>query len=105
MGGDSDFFRSCQEDYPNATSIEIVECVSNSLESQQTSNATEVQDFLFIISGALIFFMQAGFAVLCAGAVRIKNVQNTMLKNLLDACGAAIAFFCVGKSPDDDGNE
>ena len=34
--------------------------------------------------------------MLCAGAVRKKNVQNTMLKNLLDTCGAAIAFFCVG---------
>jgi len=34
--------------------------------------------------------------MLCAGAVRKKNVGNTMLKNLLDACGAALAFFCVG---------
>ena len=47
-------------------------------------------------SGALVFFMQAGFAMLCAGSVRKKNTQNTMLKNLLDACGAAIAYFCVG---------
>ena len=45
---------------------------------------------------ALVFFMQAGFAMLCAGAVRKKNVQNTMLKNLLDACGAALAFFVIG---------
>ena len=34
--------------------------------------------------------------MLCAGCVRKKNVQNTMLKNLLDACGAAVAFFSVG---------
>ena len=34
--------------------------------------------------------------MLCAGAVRKKNVGNTMLKNLLDACGAAVAFFFVG---------
>jgi len=40
--------------------------------------------------------MQAGFAMLCAGSVRRKNVQNTMLKNLLDACGASFAFFAVG---------
>ena len=43
-----------------------------------------------------MFFMQAGFAMLCAGCVRQKNVQNTMLKNLLDACGAAIGFWSVG---------
>ena len=30
--------------------------------------------------GALVFFMQAGFAMLCAGSVRRKNTQNTMLK-------------------------
>lgn len=40
--------------------------------------------------------MQAGFAMLCAGAVRRKNVQNTMLKNLLDACGASFAFYAFG---------
>ena len=27
---------------------------------------------------------------------RQKNIQNTLLKNLLDACGASAAFFCVG---------
>lgn len=36
------------------------------------------------------------FAMLCAGAVRKKNIQNTMLKNLLDACGAAVAFYLIG---------
>ena len=34
--------------------------------------------------------------MLCAGCVRKKNVVNTMLKNLLDACGAAVAFYTVG---------
>ena len=34
--------------------------------------------------------------MLCAGSVRKKNTHNTMLKNLMDACGAAIAYFCVG---------
>jgi Amt family ammonium transporter len=40
--------------------------------------------------------MQAGFAMLCAGSVRQKNVKNIMLKNLLDACGGAIGFWTVG---------
>ena len=31
-----------------------------------------------------------------AGSVRKKSLQNTMLKNLLDACGSAIAFYCIG---------
>jgi Amt family ammonium transporter len=40
--------------------------------------------------------MQAGFAMLCAGSVRQKNVKNIMLKNLLDACGGALGFFFIG---------
>merc|ERR1712048_1181482 len=40
--------------------------------------------------------MQAGFAMLCAGSVRQKNVKNIMLKNLLDACGGAIGFYTFG---------
>jgi len=40
--------------------------------------------------------MQAGFAMVCAGSVRKKNVQNTTLKNLLDLCGSAISFYFVG---------
>jgi len=43
-----------------------------------------------------VFSMQLGFAMLCAGCVRRKNISNTLLKNLLDACGAALAYFAVG---------
>ena len=35
--------------------------------------------------------LNLGFAMLCAGAVRRKNVQNTMLKNLLDAVSLVVA--------------
>lgn len=44
----------------------------------------------------MVFFMQAGFAMLCAGSVRAKNVKNIMLKNILDACGGALGFWSVG---------
>jgi ammonium transporter, Amt family len=40
--------------------------------------------------------MQAGFAMLCAGSVRQKNVKNILVKNLLDACGGALGFYTVG---------
>jgi hypothetical protein len=91
------FFPSCQEQYPDGTAFQIIECVSDAIEIHNRNTASELKNFLFVLCGAMIFFMQAGFAVLCAGAVRIKNVQNTMLKNLLDACGAAIAFFLFGE--------
>jgi len=55
-----------------------------------------VDTFFLLFSGALVFFMQAGFAMLCAGSVRVKNVKNIMLKNLLDACGGALGFWSFG---------
>jgi Amt family ammonium transporter len=94
---ETNVFQDCQEQFPGNTT-QLLECVSNSFQNQEAARAKDLQSFLFVISGAMIFFMQAGFAMLCAGSVRIKNVQNTMLKNLLDACGAAIAFFLVGES-------
>lgn len=52
--------------------------------------------FFLLFAGAVVFLMQAGFAMLCAGSVRSKNVKNIMLKNLLDACGGALGFFFCG---------
>lgn len=94
---DSSIFNKCQESFPNDNTTKLLECISNSLQEVDDSRRENLHDFLFVLSGAMIFLMQAGFATLCAGAVRIKNVQNTMLKNLLDACGAAVAFFLVGE--------
>jgi len=94
---DPNIFLSCQDLHSSGDGTELLECVSNALQAADLARAENLRSFLLVLSGGLIFFMQAGFATLCAGAVRIKNVQNTMLKNLLDACGAAIAFFSVGK--------
>jgi len=58
--------------------------------------STGVDTFFLLFAGALVFLMQAGFAMLCAGSVRQKNVKNIMLKNLLDACGGAIGFYTLG---------
>jgi len=57
-------------------------------------NGTDV--FYSLICGAFIFLMQCGFAMLCAGSVRQKNVKNIMLKNILDACGGALGFWSIG---------
>jgi Amt family ammonium transporter len=64
--------------------------------AETASQADAVNTFYHIFASALVFFMQAGFAMLCAGSVRAKNVKNIMLKNLLDACGGAIGFWALG---------
>jgi ammonium transporter, Amt family len=89
-------FEQCAIETNSGDALLILQCVSNSLDHRSTAAAADTSAWLLVLAGALIFFMQTGFAMLCAGCVRKKNLQNTMLKNLLDACGAAIAFFSVG---------
>ena len=93
------FYESCQASLgDNSQNVSaMMECVANSMEDSQNARDEDTKAFLFVVAGAMIFFMQSGFAMVCAGAVRLKNVQNSMLKNLLDACGAAVAFYLVGK--------
>jgi Amt family ammonium transporter len=95
-------FESCKQQHPDGNITAILECVSDALQEAEDERSgyfsSDMVSFLLVVSGALIFFMQTGFAMLCAGCVQLKNVQNTMLKNLLDACGSAIAFFLIGYS-------
>jgi len=79
----------------DASAKEVLRCVVETMEAGEDPMEFSHQ-FLIVYSSALIFFMQSGFAMLCAGSVRLKNVGNTMLKNLLDACGASFAFYAVG---------
>ena len=74
----------------------LLECVTRALLEQDDNDQTFARNVSVVYSAAMVFFMQAGFAMLCAGSVRTKNVQNTMLKNLLDACGASFAFYSIG---------
>lgn len=55
-----------------------------------------VDTFYLIFAGALVFFMQIGFAMLLAGSIREKNVKNVLLWNLLDSAGGAFGFWSVG---------
>ncbi len=48
------------------------------------------------LAGVLVFFMQAGFALLEAGLTRAKNVVNIFAKNIADAIVGVLAFFAVG---------
>ncbi|MDZ7674664.1 MAG: ammonium transporter [Acidimicrobiales bacterium] len=54
-------------------------------------------DNIFIFfCGVLVFFMQAGFALVEAGLTRAKNVSNIMMKNLMDMSAGVLAFALVG---------
>jgi len=54
-------------------------------------------DFVWtLVAAFLVFFMQAGFAMVEAGFTRAKNAVNIMMKNLMDFSVGSIAFFIVG---------
>ena len=48
------------------------------------------------ISAALVFLMQAGFAMVETGFTRAKNAGNIMMKNLMDFCMGGLAFWAIG---------
>ena len=50
----------------------------------------------FLIGAALVFWMQAGFAMVEAGFTRAKNTGNILMKNLMDFCIGTVVFILVG---------
>ena len=48
------------------------------------------------LCAALIFFMEAGFALLEAGFVRIKNTMSIIAKVIIDITFGGLAFFIIG---------
>ena len=58
----------------------------------------EVFGVWFLIGAALVFFMQAGFAMVEAGFTRAKNTGNIIMKNLMDFCIGSVGFIVIGFS-------
>ena len=50
----------------------------------------------FLIGAALVFWMQAGFAMVEAGFTRAKNTGNIIMKNLMDFCIGTVMFIILG---------
>lgn len=50
----------------------------------------------FLIGAALVFWMQAGFAMVEAGFTRAKNTGNILMKNLMDFCIGTVVFIIIG---------
>ena len=75
----------------------LVASASPALAQEGAAASQFVLDNLWIfIAGVLVFFMQAGFALVEAGLTRGKNVSNIMMKNLMDMSAGVLAFALVG---------
>ncbi len=56
----------------------------------------EVFGVWFLIGAALVFWMQAGFAMVETGFTRAKNAGNILMKNLMDFCIGTVVFVLIG---------
>ena len=60
------------------------------------ATSQEVFSVWFLIGAALVFWMQAGFAMVEAGFTRAKNTGNIIMKNLMDFCIGTVVFIAIG---------
>ena len=68
--------------------------------TQEIMDAISPQTFgvWFLIGAALVFWMQAGFAMVETGFTRAKNAGNIIMKNLMDFCIGTVMFILIGFS-------
>ena len=71
--------------------------LNGSVEGKEVSAAKYMADTVWVLLAAfLVFFMQAGFAMVESGFTRAKNAVNILMKNLMDFSIGSVAFWIVG---------
>jgi ammonium transporter, Amt family len=89
-------FEECYTTLGDSNITGLIDCVSGKQDEARDDLAKGLNSFFFVYGGALVFFMQTGFAMLTAGSCRAKNVKHVILWNLLDSAGGGIAFWVTG---------
>lgn len=83
----------------DSTSIVSTDSIMSTLSSTTDTiaeMASSIDTVWVLIAAALVFWMQAGFALVEAGFTRSKNTVNILMKNLMDFAIGSIGFFLVG---------
>ncbi|HHB77033.1 MAG TPA: ammonium transporter, partial [Desulfobulbus sp.] len=75
---------------------EVVKITVESNAAAVKSVQTNLNYVWTLIAAALVFFMQAGFAMVESGFTRAKSACNIMMKNLLDFAMGSLAFWAIG---------
>jgi Amt family ammonium transporter len=63
---------------------------------EEAANAAAIDTVWVLLAAVLVFFMQAGFAMVETGFTRAKNAVNIGMKNLMDFSVGTLAFWAVG---------
>lgn len=74
--------------------MDVQEVVKQAVDAANTTGFS----IWFLIGAALVFWMQAGFAMVEAGFTRAKNTGNIIMKNLMDFCIGTVVFILIGFS-------
>ena len=74
------------------------EDVTAAVEAVKTGLYGDMGMLWMLISGILVFFMQAGFTLVESGMTQSKNAVNIAMKNLLDITVGSLTYWFVGYS-------
>ncbi|VAW36514.1 Ammonium transporter [hydrothermal vent metagenome] len=80
--------------------LAVVLFVASGAQAEDQPTLADLQrnmDFIWtMIAAFMVFFMQAGFAMVETGFTRAKNAINIMMKNLMDFCIGSLAYWAIG---------
>ena len=75
--------------------IAVQEATNASLEAALSGIKADMTMLWMLLSGILVFFMQAGFTLVESGMTRSKNAANIAMKNVLDICVGSLTYWIV----------
>ncbi len=78
------------------TAMDAVETTAQSIKTQTDALQINLNIVWTCMAAFLVFFMQAGFAMVEVGFTRAKNAVNIIMKNLLDFAIGSLGFFMIG---------
>ena len=91
------FGATAQDDPPAETAAEeVMEITAADAMAAADAVQHNLNMVWILLAGFLVFFMQAGFAMLEGGMIRETGVVNSLAENFMDACVTGIVFFVVG---------
>lgn len=71
--------------------------LNGKVDGEEIDSSKYIADTLWVLVAAfLVFFMQAGFAMVEAGFTRAKNAVNILMKNLIDFSMGSVAYWAIG---------
>lgn len=80
----------------NAMFTALAEASAEEVVNSTMFNVGDGNGIWYLIGAALVFFMQAGFAMVETGMTRAKNAGNIIMKNLMDFCIGTVVFVLIG---------